>query len=73
MRLSFRFAVAIAVLAFKLALVALSFVIGLVTAGGDNESKKDSDAGFVDSYDANYNSYSYTDNYNIAKEDSSRR
>ena len=73
LRVTFRFALAISVLAFKLVLIALSFIIGLITTGGDNDEKKETDVGFVDSYDANYNSYSHTDSYNISKEDSSRR
>jgi hypothetical protein len=72
LRVTFRFAFAIAVLAFKLVLIALSFIIGLITAGGDSEDKKSSDVGFADSFEAENDIYTHSDNYNIASRDISR-
>lgn len=72
LRVTFRFALAIAVLAFKLALIALSFLVGLLTGGDGDKESKDSEVGFADSFEAENDIYSHTDNYNIASRDISR-
>jgi hypothetical protein len=72
-RVTFRFAWAVTVLAFKLVLIALSFVIGLFTSNKDEaEEHDDSDVGFVDAFDAKYNKYTHTDSYNILRKDKTR-
>lgn len=72
LRVTFRFAWAVAVLAFKLVLIALSFIIGLIVSGKDEDKREDTDAGLIDSFDAKHNIYSHSDNYSIASEDISR-
>lgn len=72
LRVTFRFTLAVSILAFKLALIALSFIIGLITAGGDSGHKKNSDVGFADSFEAENDIYTHSDNYNIASQDISR-
>lgn len=72
LRVTFRFALAIVVLGFKLALIAFSFIVGLLTAGGNDEKSKDSGVGFADSFDAENDIYTHSDNYKIASRDISR-
>lgn len=54
LRVTFRFAWAVTVLAFKLVLIALSFVIGMLTSGKDTDDECGSSSGCVDDENVMY-------------------